>query len=54
LKEASKLGFKQAVVPVNKNQKDGKAIKGITTREIDHVQKLAALYMSDDSNAQAA
>ena len=54
LKEASKLGFKDAVVPVIKNKKDGKAIKGITAREIDHVQKLAALYMNDDSNIRAA
>lgn len=53
LKEASKLGFKDAVVPVIKNTKDGK-VKGISAREIDHVQKLAALYMGDDSHVQAA
>lgn len=51
LKEASKLGFKDAVVPVNKNKKDGKKIDGIKPREIDHVQALASLFAAQDDKA---
>ncbi|MFN3700512.1 MAG: DNA repair protein RadA [Alphaproteobacteria bacterium] len=44
LKEASKLGFKEAFIPENKNKKDAKAIAGIKAKEIEHIQVLAALF----------
>lgn len=51
LKEASKLGFKDAIVPTNKNKKDAKKIDGIKSREIDHVQALASLFASEEAKA---
>lgn len=54
LKEASKLGFKDAVIPLNKNKKDGaKTPQGIRAREIDHVQRLAALFGGQETHLQA-
>jgi DNA repair protein RadA/Sms len=50
LKEASKLGFKEGVIPARKN-KDA-AMGGLKVRELAHVQDLAALYGEEDAIAE--
>lgn len=45
LKEASKLGFKQAVVPLSKSKKPA-LIPGFTIQPVSHVQEVADMFAS--------
>ena len=54
LKEASKLGFEKAVIPVNKNKKEGGSKGAIRASEIDHVSKLAAMFGETENRIHAA
>ena len=51
LKEASKLGFREAIVPANKKSKKPKRVSGedIRISEIDHVQMLGDLFGANQS-----
>ena len=49
LKEASKLGFREGVIPARKNKDT--AIGGLKVRELSHVHDLAALYGEEDAVA---
>ena len=52
LKEASKLGFKEAVVPAAK--KKGTAVPGIKAAEITHVQDLADMFTTRQNTPRYA
>ncbi len=52
LKEAAKLGFKEAIVPALKNKKKLK-IDGIRIIEIDHLQALADMFTARNVSAYA-
>ena len=47
LKEASKLGFKDAIIPSIKNKKT-KLAKAITINEITHIQDIADMLIIDN------
>lgn len=53
LKEASKLGFGEAIAPKTKKKTGAKPISGMRVQEIDHVSKLADLYVEDDQKLHA-
>lgn len=53
LKEASKLGFTQATVPTTKKKDGSKPLKGMRVQEIDHVSKLADLYLEEEQKLHA-
>lgn len=52
LKEASKLGFNEGVIPAIKNRK-GKKPEGIKMSEMSHVQDLADMFAHDEVGANA-
>ena len=53
IKEASKLGFKEAVVPKPKKQAGKKAQAGFEVQVVEHVQDLADLYSTKDVSSIA-
>lgn len=44
LKEAAKLGFKEAIMPARKNAKDVKPVKGIRSVEVSRLQDVTDLF----------
>lgn len=53
MKEASKLGFSEATVPTIKKKDNHNKFSGLRVREIDHVSKLADLYIQEDHKLHA-
>ncbi|MCC6598716.1 MAG: DNA repair protein RadA [Alphaproteobacteria bacterium] len=45
LKEAAKLGFREAIIPKNKKKGEKVALPNIRTQELEHVQDLANLFL---------
>lgn len=44
LKEASKLGFKEAIIPTAKKKKGGPKVEGITLSEVKHINEIADFF----------
>lgn len=53
MKEASKLGFKEAVIPKLKKQSLKAANQGFHVQVLEHVQELADMYVSRDLGVRA-